>query len=58
MSNPYALPSEIKKRPYYDAVGYLLSVACILETLGFWGGMPNPPLAVFYGVAATYILRC
>jgi len=56
MSNPYALPHQTKTNPLYDALGYLLGFACVLETLGVWG-MPIPPLAAFYGIAATYILR-
>ena len=57
MYNPYALPHENKGRTQHRIIGCFLAIACILETLGFWGGFPNPPLAVFYGIASVYTLR-
>ena len=57
MYNPYALPHENKNRKWRFVTGSLLALACILETLGFWGGLPNPPIAVFYGVASVYAFR-
>lgn len=57
MYDPYALPSENEKKPHRFVIGGLLGVACVLETLGFWGGMPFPPLAVMYGVASVYVFR-
>ena len=57
MYNPYALPSQRKKstRKYY--YGAVFTCLCIYETLALGGGVPNPALASFWGIMATYILR-
>jgi len=59
MYNPYALPHENKARYKVVRIGVfvILVALCVIETLALLGGLPNPALASFYGIAAVYTIR-
>jgi len=62
--NPLNIPQSNRRNANWKrsqlaryGLGSIVALLCIYETFALHGGLPNPPLAAFYGIAATYIFR-